>query len=67
MSLTNDQLEDRIIEIEHSINELSSALSSLATQRQLNSLIAIIQPQLDSLSTDVESLTMIVSGYQPCE
>ena len=54
--------ETRALSIETSLNDMQTAVNKLATKRQLNSLMAVIRPELDTLSTDLETLQTIVSG-----
>ena len=64
MSLNNQQLEDRIIVIEEKLNEIQTALNSLATKRQLKQLLNIRQAEIDELQQKVASLETQVAALQ---
>jgi hypothetical protein len=52
MTLTNDQLEERVVVIENKLNEIQGAVNNSATKRQLKSL-SVIQQQ--PVETDVSA------------
>ena len=52
MSLTSEQLEERIVNIEQKLNEMQGAINNSATKRQVKAL-SVIQQQ--PVETDVES------------
>lgn len=64
MSLTNDQLEDRIIAIEAVVNDLQTAVNLLATKAMLKQLVNIRQAEMDNLTTRVAALESAVKLLQ---
>jgi len=62
MSLTNDQLLDRIELIEATLNDVQTALNNLASKAQLKALLNIRQSEINTLQAQVTELqTQIVA------
>ena len=64
MSLTNDELEARILIIEDTLNDIQTALNALATKRQMKALLNIRQQEIIDLQNQVESLQSQVTALQ---
>jgi len=56
MSLTNDQLLDRIVLLEGMLNDIQTALNNLATRRMVKNLSSVRQDEIDDLQARVTSL-----------
>jgi hypothetical protein len=62
MSLTNDQLLDRIAELEESLETLSTALNNLASRKELKNLVAILTNQITSVSEELTQIEQTAIG-----
>lgn len=56
MSLTNDQLLQRIEMIEQKLDEIQIALNNLASKSQMKALLNIRQSEIEDLQTRVSTL-----------
>jgi uncharacterized coiled-coil DUF342 family protein len=56
MSLTNDQLLDRIVEIEEMLNDVQTALNNVASKTTVKNLAALKQQELEALRERVTTL-----------
>lgn len=56
MSLSNDELLQRIVEIESFLNNVQTALNNLATKKQLTQLVNIRQNEIIALQKQVQDL-----------
>jgi hypothetical protein len=65
LSLTNSQLLSRIEVIELAINDLETAVSNLATRREMKNLVALIQAQITSLQDVVGTVDATGALYPP--
>jgi len=52
----------RITDLETTVNEVQLALNNNASQRQLKALLAVLQPQINSLSEEITQLELTGSG-----
>ena len=64
MSLSNDQLEERILVIEQKLDEMQIAINALATKRQLNALMVIRQEETDDFQQRITALETQVALLQ---
>lgn len=64
MSLTNDQLLQRIRELEDKFNEMQTAMNNLVPKRTVNAAIALKQQELDELDTRVTTLESAIAILQ---
>jgi hypothetical protein len=55
MSWTDEET-NRVIEIERTVNQLQTAISNLASQKQLKALLVLKQADIDALTAQVASL-----------
>lgn len=65
MALTNEQLQNRIENIELWINQLQTGLSNVASKRTLSNSIALITSQITSLSDVVGTVDSTGALYPP--
>jgi hypothetical protein len=56
MSLTTDQLLDRIVSLEEAIEELTESLNNLVPKRTVNAAIALKQQEIEALKDRVTLL-----------
>ena len=56
MSLTNDQLEERVLAIEAKLNQMQLAINNLASKKTMNALTQIRQAEIESLKQRVADL-----------
>ena len=61
-ALNNQQLTDRVLDIETAIKELATAVNSLATKTQLKQLLLIRQSQLDEMQNQIENFELTGIG-----
>jgi hypothetical protein len=64
MSLTNDQLLDRIVALEEAIDTLVTTLNNLPTRKDMKNLVALFNKELIDLRTRVEVLEVAVQALQ---
>lgn len=64
MSLSNDQLLDRIVAIENKLNQIQIAMNKLATKAQMKALLQIRQSEIDDLQTEVADLKVRVADLE---
>ena len=64
MSLTNDQLQERIETIEDTLNDMQDAVNNLATKAQLKQLTNIWQSEITDLQDRVTALESQVATLQ---
>lgn len=64
MSLTNDQLLDRIVELEEAFEELATSMNNLVSRRTVNAAIALKQQEIDALTTRVTQLESQIAVLQ---
>ncbi len=67
MSLTNDQLLDRIVEIEEKLTEIQTAMNNLVAKKTVNNSIALKQQEIDSLKERVTTLESEIAILQAAE
>lgn len=61
MSLSADQLLDRILAIEEAIADLETTITNLATRTQLNNLLNLRQGEIEDLKTRMTVLESAVA------
>jgi predicted nuclease with TOPRIM domain len=64
MALTNEQLLQRITNIELKLNEMQTAVNNLATKKQLNMSVNIRQNEITDLQARVADLEAQVQTLQ---
>ena len=64
MALSNDQLLDRITEIEDAISTLETAMNNLATYKTLNNAVGLKQQEIEALKTRVTELESQIAILQ---
>ena len=64
MSLTNDQLLERILAIEATINDMQTAVNSLATKQQLKQFVFLRHQQAAEVETRVTDLETAIALLQ---
>ena len=67
MSLSNDQIEDRILSIETLLTDIQTAINALATKQQLKQMM-LVNAQVDNTNTDwetrVEAIEELLTSMQ---
>lgn len=64
MALTNNQLLERIVAIEDTLNTVQVALNNLATKQQLKANLGIRQKEIDDLNKKVAELESQIKVLQ---
>lgn len=64
MSLTNDQLLDRIVAIEDTLTTIQTALNNLAAKKTLNAAMGLKQQEIEALKSRVTELESQISALQ---
>lgn len=64
MSLTNDQLLQRIVAMENMMNNIQTALNNLASKNQLKQLLQIRQSEINTLQETIIHLTARITALE---